>query len=45
MTSTVSLDRQLPADVSLSPESRKFYGYVRKAFRPADLHSYKNVYS
>ncbi len=41
MTSTVSLARQLPTDVSLSPESREFYGYVRKAFRPTDLHSYK----
>ena len=41
MTSTVSLGRQLPADVSLSPESRKFYGYVLKALRPAGLHSYK----
>ena len=40
MTSTVSLDRQLPADASLSPESREFYGYVLKALRPAGLHSY-----
>ena len=41
MTSTVSLGKQLPADVSLSPESREFNVYVLKAMRPEGYHFYK----